>query len=446
MPKKKKMQDIVPPEKKRSVRDISVDKSSRKKKTTQKGEGEKEDTGEQNNTKKKPSLRGPRLPKSAQFGIWFIAALVLLVVGFAFFLFFSGATVNVTPKVTSATIDGTFTAGTAENSDISYETISLNATQTATVPTQGTETVEERAQGTLVVYNNYSEEPQRLVDNTRFQTAEGLVYRSTEAFVIPGRTTGEDGETQPGTVEVEVRAAEPGEEYNISSGTEFTIPGLSGTALFDSMWAQASTALSGGFSGTRKVISESDRETAQERLRDNLQSAFLEQAHQQIPDEFHLFDEATRVTVDGLTQVDSQEEDSARLEIEATFSGALFQKSALAKLVAQNALATYEGNPVTLKDFSAFSFSLSEPSTFTLSENAPFSFELSGSTDVIWTFDEEQLARDLAGKSESTLSQVLSGYPGIERAEAVLRPFWRTSFPAGAEDIQINTRTEGDAE
>lgn len=66
-----------------------------------------------------------------------------------------------------------------------------------------------------------------------------------------------------------------------------------------------------------------------------------------------------------------------------------------------------------------------------------FSFTLTGTPTIAWTFDHEQLKQDLAGAAKNTLPSVLGNYPAIERAEAVIRPFWKRSFPGNADDITI---------
>jgi hypothetical protein len=62
---------------------------------------------------------------------------------------------------------------------------------------------------------------------------------------------------------------------------------------------------------------------------------------------------------------------------------------------------------------------------------------LNGSTAIEWVTDETALAGDLAGKSKSNLDTVLKAYPSIESASAVVRPFWKSSFPEDSKKIKI---------
>ena len=77
------------------------------------------------------------------------------------------------------------------------------------MPTTGEEAVEVKASGKIMVYNNFSSEPQRLIIRTRFETKEGLIYRIPESIVVPGKTVKMGWET-PGSKEIGVFADEPG--------------------------------------------------------------------------------------------------------------------------------------------------------------------------------------------------------------------------------------------
>ena len=63
--------------------------------------------------------------------------------------------------------------------------------------------------------------------------------------------------------------------------------------------------------------------------------------------------------------------------------------------------------------------------------------KVTGEADFKWIFDEDQLKVDLSGREDEALPTILSGYPSIDRAEVVLRPFWRNAFPENIEDISV---------
>ncbi|MEL6806044.1 MAG: hypothetical protein AAFO91_19980, partial [Bacteroidota bacterium] len=65
------------------------------------------------------------------------------------------------------------------------------------------------------------------------------------------------------------------------------------------------------------------------------------------------------------------------------------------------------------------------------------SFELVGKPELVWTYDTEKLKADLLNAPKTALTTILGGYPAIEKAEAVVKPFWKRTFPAELDDIEI---------
>ncbi len=65
------------------------------------------------------------------------------------------------------------------------------------------------------------------------------------------------------------------------------------------------------------------------------------------------------------------------------------------------------------------------------------SFILSGSTKVVWKYDEITLRENLAGQAKKRIEIILTDYPSIDQAEVTLRPFWKRSFPDNGSKIKI---------
>lgn len=129
----------------------------------------------------------------------------------------------------------------------------------------GIEVEEVKARGTLRVFNNHSTSAQRLVTNTRFISSNGKLFKATSAVLIPGRTA-----SGPGVAKVDVVAAEAGDYYNINNTTNFSIPGLKGTAMFTTIYAENATPILGGFRGERPIITEEDISDAKDVLYSSL--------------------------------------------------------------------------------------------------------------------------------------------------------------------------------
>ncbi len=446
MNNKNQMQDMIPPEK-RSIRRVPLSNSARNSGTKPAEEPSTENGAEhepkaENSNNLPPRPLQPREMYRKRGKSWKIISLVVLVLVVVFIVMnmFGGATVNVVSQREDITIDGTFTANTEPALDtLAYEMFTVTREASETVEASGSETVQAKASGTIIVFNDYSEGAQLLIENTRFRTPAGLVYRIQEPITVPGQTVNDEGETVPGSIEARVVADEPGEKYNIGL-SDFDIPAFEESGdfeRFEGFFARSKTLMTGGFDGTRKILNEQDAKTARERIDGKLKGELESALESELPKGFVVYDDAVFMTFRDLPQEDAQEENKAVLKRSGTLHAVAFDSGELAKFVGFNAVAAYDGSDVLLSDASRISFSMVDKDSFDPTAPGEFEFTLSGQDSIIWQFDEERLRNDLAGKSKSDITMVMSAYPAIQEADVVLTPFWRRSLPEDIEDIKV---------
>jgi hypothetical protein len=301
------------------------------------------------------------------------------------------------------------------------------------VSASGEEIVAEKASGTIIVYNDYSSADQRLIKNTRFETPEGLVYRINESIVVPGQKKSGTS-VVPGSIEVVVYADEAGEKYN-GGLTDFTIPGFKGDPRFDHFYARSKTEMSGGFTGPRKVVSAEDRQRAKEKIEADLRTQLFNEASSQKPEGYELYEDGLFVVFEDLPN----QEDGGSVQVRAkgTLYGVLFEKDAFARFISQETLAGFDNEPVRLLDSNSITLTTVNKEEARPWEDDSFTFTLSGNAHIVWLFDQEHLKNDLVGKAKGAFETVLTGYPSIDEAEIVLRPFWRQTFPEKTSDIKV---------
>ena len=367
---------------------------------------------------------------------WFFGALaVLLILSFIFSMFFGGATVTVHPKQETLTISGDFSAKRLNpgKNELGYKLMTLESLLTKVVPATGREEVEERASGEIIIYNNYNSSPQKLIRNTRFETPDGKVYRIDKSIVVPGKTG-----TEPGSVEATVYADEPGASYNIGR-TDFTIPGFKGAPQFATFYAKSKTDMTGGFAGEKLIVEDSVLESERTKLRETLREELLAQVDSQKPEGFLSFDSA--IFIDFVSENPQEKGEEVEIREKAILYNVLFDEVKLAQHLAQNTLGSFDGDSVDFLTTDALTLSPIKPTDGTELrpwEDEVFPFQMSGNTDIVWTFDEDGLKSDLSGRNKEAIHTILSGYPSIDEAEVVIRPFWKGSFPANTEEIKIN--------
>ena len=394
---------------------------------------------------------------------------VVVLSSIALSLLFAGATVTVFPKQDTIVVNATFTAEKdPKNGALPIEQIVLERTATRAVAALGEESVEERAFGNITIYNEYSDTPQRLIKNTRFQSSGNLIYRIRESVEIPGKNT--DG--SPGSIEVKVFAEEPGDSYNIGPDT-FTIPGFAGLPQEEKVYAKSSADLSGGFVGVRRSVNETERTETLKQLETQLRDELLAAAftNSDNPEGYHLFKESIFFEFNALPDV-TADTDQVTLSLSGKLHGILFPEDEFAKRVAQVTLSTYNDSPLRIDNLEDFTVSVSpevsEPAEILQEEEvgigeavesveagtvdqpwlaSTFKVSVQGKAHFIWEFDEKSLAEYFAGKDKDILQMplqggMLEGYPGIDRLEVSIRPFWKGSFPESAEDILIITELD----
>lgn len=428
-----KFSDIIPPEK-RTIRNITAP-HARTRTSVSMPRSVVDDDGMPGEVHEAPPGKKRRvgLGRYGKMLLWGILAVVVALVGLS--LLFSGARIVVKPLFKDVSVDGTFTAYRAGegNGQFEYQIMKQEKALSATVPALGETHAEEFASGSIIIFNEYSTAPQRLVKNTRFETNEGLIYRIADSVTVPGERT-EGGKTIPGSVEVKVYADVSGGTYNIGL-TDFTIPGFKGDPRYEDFYARSKTPMTGGFVGVRPAVEEETLKKATAELETKLREALLEEARAQKPDSFYFFENLIEVEIEPAVVTSSG--DDAQVSVAGTIYTVLFGEDAFAALLASELVPGYDSEPVYLADASAVTIALADSQSEPIAQAKEISFNAKGDTRIIWSFSEEQLKQDLAGRPKEALPTILSGYGSIAEARAIFRPFWKQSFPETPGDIEV---------
>ncbi len=398
-----------------------------------------------------PKRREPRSRSSRRSGgrtVFLIA--IIAVLGLLIFLttiFLRGADLTVYPKFRDVTVQATFTAlQNPAPTELGYELLTLEETGERTVAATGSEEAEERATGEITVYNAHSTDPQRLIKNTRFESADGKIFRINDSIVIPGYTKDASGKTIPGSTTASVFADVAGDEYNIAP-TRFTVPGLKGSDQFENIYAESKAPMNGGFIGTKLIVEESSLKGAQEAIHTELREKLMGRLQSERPSGFTLYSDALNVTFESLPSVDTGTSE-ATIREKAILTVPIFAEGPFAQYIAQNTITDYAGEAVRIEDPSKLSFAYTATTSpeAALRQDDRLEFNLSGNVRIVWDYDENQLREDVAGIAKSELPSILATYPAIERATTVIRPFWKRSFPEAPQKIRIIEVMGGGAE
>lgn len=382
-----------------------------------------------------PPGRSPRGPRFPRLALWVAGIFALGILSFAFSFLFSGATVTIEPKSQAVQLDATITAKFKPTDDsLPYDVVTTEREISRTIEADGEKEVAERASGRITIYNNYSTASQRLITNTRFETTNGLIYRINKPVVVPGRRT-ENGQTVPGSLEVEVFADEPGEAYNIGP-TDFVIPGFKGSPQYEKIYARSTDAMTGGFVGKRKVVDAERLAAVKAEMERELQSLLVSSAASELPQGYLIFSSGTRFSYTDLPQIDSGA--SVTVREKGTLTAVILPEAALARILAGLSAAALEELELSIPDRSDLTVTFTNFSSWSEQDKQDLVISLSGRTTLVATVNTASLQAELAGKAKAALDTIIrSGYPGIERATASIRPPWSRHFPDTPEEIAV---------
>lgn len=217
-------------------------------------------------------------------GLWFLlfagVSLLSLVSAGVFFLL-PKAEITVVPHSLSKSLEIEFEGkkdGVSADREVPIRLIEREEEVAVSVETSGTSAGNgTKAQGTIIISNTYGSEPQQLIATTRFETGDGKVYRLSKGVTVPG-VSDVDGKKEPGVIEAEVVADEPGESYNIGASS-FSIPGFKGNPKYEKITGKSKDPMTGGSSegdAGVKTVSSQDIERAKEESENTFRSMFEE--------------------------------------------------------------------------------------------------------------------------------------------------------------------------
>lgn len=353
------------------------------------------------------------------------AGAAALVIAFGALSLFSGAEITLTAKAEEVVVTPETVMTATEEGPLTYNVATLSRQEGKEVQATGQERVERKASGKIVIYNDFGTADQRLIKNTRFETAQGLIYRVNESVVVPGKKG-----TTPGQVEVEVFADQPGESYNIGK-TDFTIPGFKGDPRFEKMYARSVTEMSGGFSGIVRTVSEADRAAARSELQAILTKELESELAAQVPEGFVLLPGAVTYDFRELPQTDGQG-NTATVNEEGTATATLLPTSALAKALARE-LVTVPAELLTIDDVTRLTYVPGRKD-----DAGNLTFSLDGTASIKAMVDTRAVAVTVAGKKAADGASAIAAFPGVATVEeTAIRPFWKRAFPQDPQEITV---------
>jgi len=433
------MSDIIPSRK--SIRQIPITKEMKKKIETE-NEIDEEKRRDFNLPIKHRTPDWQRKPLNPKFAIWTIAGICILALFFGISMIFSYATVIITPRTANVTFNNdTYTAKStsAGVSDLFFEILNIKETIGEIVNATEEKDVTQKASGKIMIYNNYSTAPQRLINNTRFEANNGKVYRINSSVVVPGITKA-GGQTIPGSIEATVFADQPGDIYNMKLSDltgDFKIPGFKGDPRYTGFYARLKTDISGGFIGKQRIIAANLRTATEEIIKEKLKEQLIKQLYAVKPDNYIIFNNAYSIDYSNLTD-SAVDTNKAQINIEGTINAVVFNNQKLAKHLATKKITDFDGLAVELIPTDNLVTTFGSKDNTGLWKNSTLEVKLTGDVIIKWIYNADDFKRDLLGKSKSDMNSLLQKYKdSITGIQVIFRPFWTMYFPDNINKIRL---------
>ncbi len=366
--------------------------------------------------------------RNRNWKIWavaFVALVVLFLIGSALF---NKTTITIETKQIPFDMTGKINAG-KNGEGILYTSITLKDKTEIQVKGGEKKEISEKASGKIVIYNNSGTASQKLVAGTRFETPEGLIFKTDRAVTVPGQTT-KDGKKIPGSVEATIFAEKAGNQYNVGL-TDFTIPGFKGTDKFNSVYARSKTAIGGGGLGTIAVVKEEDLKKANGQIEESLKQILIKKIKEETPKNFIVPENAWTITVEVLPPDYNSE--GATIKAEGSIKAFTLNVGSIYSFYSSR-----DKMPVGEGNVKASSLNL-KATSFSETDNG-LEIDLTGTVTVTADIDKDKVLSSVIGKGKSEALEPIKKIAAVNNAKITVTPFWSSKVSDSPSDIEINIK------
>jgi hypothetical protein len=330
------------------------------------------------------------------------------------------------------------------------------------------------AEGKITIFNT-RQRAWVLVENTRFQSPEGIVMRSKERVEVPGATfvasRNEAGNIEqqkvPGQLSIEVMVDERdlsgamvGERGNIPAGTKLILPALE-TAAQETIYAQSSEDFHGGTSEAYSVLTKEDIELAKNKTVSDLEASAMQEfenfiAAQNTEKGLHLtllsdpqFINSKIIELKTPTDLIGTEAETVTVYAKMQINGIAFDREEYyrvlenelkSKVHPQKRLLAIDRNSTTYRVVSSDSQAGNlQRIKIAVTIKGVEEFELNARTkngaDLI-----QKINTSILGKKFNEAKYYIQNLEEVSQVEISLWPFWSASIPSLESGIKIKLR------
>ena len=359
--------------------------------------------------------------------------LLLLILFFGFNLLGKSASVNVIVSASQDQKDTSVTFSPNSSTDISssiisVSNISVSEEGTVSEKTTGKKDVGEKGKGSVTIFNN-SSSTVVFSSGTEINSSNNLTFTLDSSVTVASSTGDIFSGTKPGTATVNVTAEDIGQEYNLPSGTKFSIGSNSDVA------AKNDNAFSGGTKKSITVVSKDDLAKALADLPKNLESKAKDELKSKSQDGRQILNGFTNETIESQSFDKKVDDQATSITLKGTVN--------------------YETVSFSNKDIEALASSLFNSGDFVVSaknltvdaknigldKNGDITADITIKANIYPKIDTSNLSKDIAGASLTKAKNIILNVNQVKSVDIKLSPnipFFSGSLPSNPNKIKID--------
>lgn len=366
----------------------------------------------------------------ARKGILFVGLLVLMFV--VSFIVYGLTAPKVTAKISvhsqSLTRSVTIKVKSGVTTDVNTKilkgsVLSSTVDITKEIDTTGTKIIGEKASGKVTVYN-YTSDSVTLDKNTKM-TYEGkstdLVYYLKESVTIPASSTPDPGNPKvPGETSGGITASEIGESYNISDGKTLVIKSYSK----DSVVGKTKNDIAGGKSQTVKVVAAEDRTSLSKTALTDATTKATDDIKNKLAANQKLVTGSvqTKITKETFNKNVGDQVDKLSLTQSVSADGLIYFDGELNKFLDEYVKDRVPENFVLSSQSRDVAVEVLGNSTNSVLTSTEADLQITLKTFVVPDIKEEEIKKELIGKTPSGAEKVLGSIKNVNSYEFKLSP------------------------
>lgn len=319
-----------------------------------------------------------------------------------------------------------------DKNSIPAQSLSVEVSSAQTTPTSGTKLVGDKATGAVTISNTLDSSRQ-LTAATGLTSPSGLKFILDEAVTVAS-ASGSAGNLTPGKATAKATAATIGGDYNLAGGTVFRV----GSFAITQIDAKNDTAFSGGTSRQAQAVAKADVDKLRSELAASLKDQAKQKLMEQITDQQTVINESIAVATvaEDFDHKVGEEADQVTLKLTVKATGMVVAKADL------QAVVNAQIQPQVPSGYTSIS---EQNQTFLVkqagSDQVTFSAQVSAL--LLPQIDQEEVIKNIRGKSPVQARQYLQSLPAAAQIDMVITPSLPaaiTTLPRLAKNISLSIR------